>query len=95
MAAVLSESAACDSILVNDVTQERESALTECAHLWIQRSSSTLNTLESCCEPGVVLRLIPAKDHNIVHLTDDPLQTAEVCGHPFLKVFMGTRDTKW
>ena len=85
MAAVLSESAV---IPYSSMTWPRNVSL-----FWLNvlisgfnaaPAPSIVNTLESCCEPGVVLKLIPAKDHNIVHLTDDPLQTAEVCGHPFL-----------
>ena len=63
-----------NSVIIYEMTEEFRLALPKLAFAGIQGHSGGFNSLESCCQPLIVLLCVAPKYQNIVHEAQDTVK---------------------
>lgn len=82
------------TISVNDVAQKRDRRLREEAFVAVESEACGAQTIKDGAETLVVFLFVYPMDEDVVHVTDDTVETFETARHCTLEDLRSTADAK-
>lgn len=83
-----------DSVSINNVPQELDSALRELALLYVQCQSGFLKTEQNSPNTAIMFHLIPSVDENVIHPAYHSIKTLPDSRHGPLEYFRCATDSQ-